>query len=208
MIRVFVVDDHPLLRIGLRWLLEAQGDIQVIGEAGSAADAVIMIPPAEPDLVLCDFHLPDGDGLDVARGLLQEHPKLRILFVSVLEGGPIPRRLLAAGALGYVSKARDGATLLRAVREVAAGHRFLDEALGANVLFEPSPFDRLSPRELEVARMMIQGEKTPAIAEALGITESTIRTFRARVLSKLEIRGEIALIRLALDCGFERRPTK
>ncbi|MFQ6308730.1 response regulator transcription factor [Lysobacter capsici] len=204
MIRIFVVDDHPLLRIGLRWLLEAQGDIQVIGEAGSVADAMIMIPAAGPDLVLCDFHLPDGDGLDVVQRLLQELPKLRILVVSVLEGGPIPRRLLAAGALGYVSKARDGATLLRAVREVAAGHRFLDEALAASILFEPSPFDRLSPRELEVARMMIRGEKTPGIAEALGITESTIRTFRARVLSKLEVRSEISLIRLAMDCGFEK----
>src|SRR5688572_4792924 len=74
MIRIFVVDDHPLLRIGLRWLLEAQGDIQVIGEAGSVADAMIMIPAAGPDLVLCDFHLPDGDGLDVAQRLLQELP--------------------------------------------------------------------------------------------------------------------------------------
>lgn len=205
MIRVFVVDDHPLLRIGLRWLLEAQGDIQVIGETGSAADAMIMIPAARPDLVLCDFHLPDGDGLDVAQRLLQENPRLRILVVSVLEGGPIPRKLLAAGALGYVSKARDGATLLRAAREVAAGRRFLDETLGANILFEPSPFDRLSPRELEVARMMVQGVKTPAISEALGITESTIRTFRARVLEKLDVRGEVALVRLAMDCGFDKR---
>ena len=163
-----------------------------------------MIPPANPDIVLCDFQLPDGDGLDVTNRLLKHDPKARILVVSVLEGGPIPRKLLAAGALGYVSKARDGGTLLRAVREVAAGRRFLDETLGAHILFEPSPFDRLSPRELQVARMMIQGDRTPAIAEALGITESTIRTFRSRVLSKLEVRGEIALIKLAIDSGLSQ----
>ncbi|MBN7137684.1 hypothetical protein A7A76_23595 [Lysobacter enzymogenes] len=155
-----------------------------------------------PDVVLCDFHLPDMDGLEVTRRLLAEHPELKVLIVSVVEGGPVPRRLLAAGAMGYVSKARDGSTVVRAVREVAAGRRYLDEALGARVLFETTPFDHLSPRQLEVALLMVQGKRNAEIALELDLTESTIRTVRAKVMAKLGVQTDIALARLAMDCGL------
>ncbi|MGO1069547.1 response regulator [Lysobacter sp. CA199] len=206
MIRVFVVDDHPLARVGLRWLLEAQADIRVIGEAATLDDAKMAIPAIAPDVVLCDYQLPDGSGLDLTRHLLKHDPAMKILVVSMVDGGPVPRRLLAAGALGYVSKARDGAVVVRAVREVAQGRRFLDDALGGHLLFESSPFERLSGRELEIAMLMIQGKRNHEIAEALSIAGSTVRTLRARLLAKLEVRGEAALTRLALEYGLVRGP--
>lgn len=200
MIRVFVIDDHPLVRVGLKWVLEGQGDLYVVGESSSGKDAFAAIADCEPDVVLCDFHLPDWDGLEVTRRLLAEDPERKVLIVSVVEGGPVPRRLLAAGAMGYVSKARDGGMVVRAVREVAAGRRFLDETLGPRILFETTPFDHLSPRQLEVARLMVQGKRNSEIALELRLTESTVRTVRTKVMAKLGVHGDIALARLAMDC--------
>lgn len=205
MLRVFVVDDHPLVRVGLRWLLEAQADIRVIGEAATVRDALRAIPDAAAHVVVCDYQLPDGNGVDLTRHLRRRDPTIKILMVSMIDGGPVPRRVLAAGALGYVSKARDGAVVVRAVREVAQGRRFLDDALGGHLLFESSPFERLSTRELEVAMLMVEGRRNGEIAEELGIEGSTVRTLRARLLAKLEVRGEAALMRLALEYGLARK---
>lgn len=202
MIRVFLIDDHPLVRVGLKWVLEGEGDMKIVGESSYGSDALSTIGACRPDVVLCDFHLPDFDGLEVTRRLLRRDPNQKVLIVSVVESGPVPRRLLAAGAMGYVSKARDGGTVVRAVREVAAGRRFLDDALGARVLFETTPFDRLSSRQLEVVLLMVHGKRNREIALALGLTESTIRTTRAKAMAKLGVRGEIALARLAMNCGL------
>lgn len=205
MIRVFIVDDQPLVRLGLRWILGAHNDIDVVGEAGDPHEAVQRLAQAGADVALCGFNLPDGDGLGLVRRLLDHDPRLRILIVSAIGEGPMPRRLLAAGALGYVSKSRDGAVVLRALREVAAGRRFIDDSLGGRLLFESSPFDRLSPRELEVARLMIDGRRNREIALALRVGESTVRTLRSRALGKLGVRGEGALMRLAIDHGLVGR---
>ena len=202
MIRVFVIDDHPLMRIALKGVLEAHDDLRVVGEAANGPQAMPAIAIDRPDVVLCDFHLPGWDGLEVTRRLLADDSNLRILIVSVIETGPIPRRLLAAGARGYVSKAQDGGAVVRAVREVAAGRRFLDDTLGARLLFESSPFDDLSFRQLEVARLLVEGRRTEEIAIELGVTVSTIRSLRATVLGRLGIRSEVALTRLAMEQGL------
>ncbi|QWP77069.1 response regulator transcription factor [Lysobacter sp. K5869] len=208
MIRVFIVDDQPLVRLGLRWILGAHSDFEVVGEAGDPHEAIARVAQSQADVALCGFNLPDGDSLGLVRRLLHRDPALRILVVSAVGDGPLPRRLLAAGALGYVSKSRDGAVVVRALREVAAGRRFIDDSLGGRLLFESSPFDRLSPRELEVARMLLEGRRNREIAAALRVTESTVRTLRSRALSKLDVRGEGALVRLAMDHGLVGRGTK
>lgn len=202
MIRVFMIDDHPLVRLGLRGVLETQNDMRVVGEASNGRDALAAIPKCKPDVVLCDFHLPGWDGLEVTRRLLAQAPEMKILIISVIERGAVPRCLLAAGAMGYVSKAQDGGAVIRAVREVAAGRRFLDDALGVGLLFEVSPFDYLSSRQLEVARLMVQGKRTGDIALELGLTESTVRTVRTTVMAKLRVRSDIALVRLAMVWGL------
>ncbi|MBT2748297.1 MULTISPECIES: response regulator transcription factor [unclassified Lysobacter] len=206
MIRVFVIDDHPLVRLGLRGALETQNDVRVVGEASNGKDALAAISECKPDVVLCDFHLPEWDGLEVTRRLLVRDPEMKILIVSVIERGAVPRSLLAAGASGYVSKAQDGAAVIRAVREVAAGRRFLDDALGVRLLFEASPFDYLSARQLEVARLMVQGKRTSDIALELALTESTVRTVRTKVMARLRVRSDIALVRLAMVWGLIPHP--
>lgn len=202
MIRVFVIDDHPLVRVGLRGVLEAQGDMEIVGEASNGEDALTAIGSGIPDVVLCDFHLPGWDGLEVTRRLLARQPSLRILIISVVEAGPVPRRLLAAGARGYVSKAQDGGAIVRAVREVAAGRRFLDDALGARLIFEVSPFDQLSPRQMEVVWLVLRGRQNGDIALELGLTASTVRTVRTKVMAKLGVQGDLGLIRLAMEYGL------
>ncbi|WP_394538834.1 LuxR C-terminal-related transcriptional regulator [Lysobacter enzymogenes] len=122
------------------------------------------------------------DGLEMTRRLLEARPDLKVLIVSVLEGGPVPRRLLAAGAMGYVSKARRQHGRA-AVREVAAGHRAIWTTRWARVLFETTPFDQLSLRQLEVALLMVQGKRNGEIALELDLTESTIRTVQAKVMA-------------------------
>lgn len=197
-----MVDDHPLVRLGLRGVLETQSDLRVVGEASDGRDALAAIPKCKPDVVVCDFHLPGWDGLEVTRRLLAQAPETKILIVSVIERGAIPRCLLTAGAMGYVSKAQDGGAIIRAIREVAAGRRFLDDSLGVGLLFEVSPFDYLSSRQLEVARLMVQGKRTGDIALELGLTESTVRTVRTTVMAKLRVRSDIALVRLAMVWGL------
>lgn len=169
-----------------------------MGEAANSKDALAAIARRRVAVVLCDF-LPNMEGWEVTRRLLAEHPGLKVLIVLVVDGGRVPRRLLAAGAMGYISKARDGSAV---VREVAAGRRYLDDAFGARVLFETTPFDQLSPRQLEVALLMAQGKRNADIALELALTESTIRTVRAKVMAKLGVQTDIALARLAMDGGL------
>ncbi|MGO1069548.1 response regulator [Lysobacter sp. CA199] len=203
MIHVFIVDDHSLTRAGFRLVIGDAIDIAIVGEAANAADALALIPELNPDVVLCDFHLPDGDGLYVVRQLLALDPFMKIVVVSMLEGGPIPRQLLRAGAKGYVTKASDFALVLQAIRDVAAGGRFLDEALGGEDLLPYSRFDLLSAREQEVVRMIIRGEERRSIADKLGMSASTVGSYRSRIYEKLQIRDREALLRLAKNEGFD-----
>lgn len=202
MLHVFIVDDHTLTRAGFHLILGA-ADIVIVGEAANAADALKLIPELKPDVVLCDFHLPDGDGLYVLRQLLAQDPSLKIIVVSMLEAGPIPRQLLRAGAKGYVTKAAEGSLLVQAIRDVAAGGRFLDRALGGEDLLPYSPFDLLSPIEQEVVRKIIRGEERRGIARKLGMAASTVGTHRSRAFKKLQVRDREALVKLAKSEGFD-----
>jgi two-component system invasion response regulator UvrY len=202
MIHVFMVDDHSLARVALRLMMERDGDVKVIGEACDADSAVRMIPFSAPDVVVCDFDLGDSDGLTVTRSLLGIDPGFRVLIVSMRDRGPVSRMVLAAGALGFVSKSSPPGRLLDAVREVARGRRYLDEALPGSTLLTPSPLDRLSARELMVLHMRLQGADNHRAAQLLGIAESTVRTMRARAMAKLGVRTHTGLVRLALEHGF------
>ena len=127
-IRVFIVDDHALVRTGMRMILSAQTDIEVLGEAESGEEALPLIRRLKPDVVLCDLHLPGVSGLEVTERIVRGDYGTRVIVVSVLEDGPLPKRLLEAGASGYVGKGGDALELLRAVRDVARGKRYLAKA--------------------------------------------------------------------------------
>jgi len=206
-IRVFVVDDHALVRAGMRMILAGETDIEVVGEADCGEDALPQIRKLKPDVVLCDLHLPGVSGLELTERILKGDHGTRVIVVSVLEDGPMPKRLLEIGASGYVGKGGDASELLRAVRDVARGKRYLANSVAQNLALygidgDGSPFDALSPRELEVAMLLTQGLRQEDIAKRLSLSAKTVNTHKTRLFEKLRVHDNIALARLAGQYGL------
>lgn len=207
MIRIVLVDDHGLMRAGVRMLLESESDMQVIGEAGSGDEALPMLRKLKPDVVLCDFHMPGLSGLEVTERLARSLPEIRLIMVSVLNEGPIPKRVMAAGAQGYLDKGAPGAELVTAVREVAAGRRYIGAEIARQMALDglngtPSAVQALTPRELEVALLLVQGRKMTEIAERLSLSAKTIATHKYRMFDKLGVRDVVSLVRIARQHGL------
>lgn len=205
-IRVYLVDDHALVRTGMKLILEQEVDIQIVGEAETGEAALDEIRRIKPDVVLCDLHLPGISGLEVTERISRTGGS-KVVVVSVLEDGPLPKRVIDAGACGYLGKGGDAGELVRAVREVARGKRYLGSAIAqamalSTVDGDASPFDVLSPRELEVAMLLVQGLRQEEIARRLSLSAKTINTHKSRLFEKLEIRDNIALARLAGQYGL------
>lgn len=201
-IRVFMVDDHALVRTGMRMILAGEADIEVIGEADSGETALPLIRRLKPDIVLCDLHLPGVSGLEITERVVRGQPETRVIVVSILEDGPMPRRLIEAGASGYVGKGGDATELVRAVRDVARGRRYLASNIAQNLALSgiggnDTPFDALSPREMEVAMLLLQGLRQEDIARRLSLSAKTVNTHKSRLFEKLQIHDSIALARLA-----------
>ncbi|GAA4800853.1 response regulator [Lysobacter hankyongensis] len=206
-IRVFLLDDHALVRTGMRMMLSAETDIEVVGEADNGESALPMIRRLRPDVVLCDLHLPGISGLEVTERIVKGDYGSRVVVVSVLEDGPMPKRLIEAGASGYVGKGGDAGELLRAVREVSRGKRYLANGIAQHLALaglggEATPFDSLSPRELEVAMLLVQGLRQEDIAKRLSLSAKTVNTHKARLFEKLGIQDSIALARLSSQYGL------
>lgn len=206
-IRVFLLDDHALVRTGMRMMLSAEVDIEVVGEADSGEIALSMIRGLKPDVVLCDLHLPGISGLEVTERIVKGGYGSKVVVVSVLEDGPMPKRLIEAGASGYVGKGGDAVELLRAVRDVARGKRYLASGVAQHLALagidgESSPFDALSPRELEVAMLLVQGMRQEDIAKRLSLSAKTVNTHKSRLFEKLGIQDNIALARLSSQYGL------
>ena len=206
-IKVYLIDDHALVRAGLKMILAGEFGIEVVGEADNGEDALPQVRRLKPDVVLCDLHLPGLSGLDITERIARSDLATRVIIVSVLEDGPLPKRLLEAGAAGYVGKGGDARELLRAVRDVAQGKRYLGSNVAQNMALssmagERSPFDLLSPRELEVAMLLVQGLRQDDIARRLSLSAKTINTHKSRLFEKIGITDSIALARLASRHGL------
>ncbi|WP_279324056.1 response regulator [Stenotrophomonas sp. LMG 10879] len=202
-----MVDDHALVRTGMKMILSSETDIEVVGEAETGEDALPAIRQLQPDVVLCDLHLPGVSGMEVTERIVRGHRSTRVVIVSVLEDGPLPKRLLEAGAAGYIGKGCDAQELLRAVRDVAAGRRYLGTSIAQNLALSTvegngSPFDNLSPRELEVALLLTQGLRQEDIARRLSLSAKTVNTHKARLFEKMGIHDNIALARMASQYGL------
>ncbi|ACA13030.1 response regulator [Xylella fastidiosa] len=205
-IKIFLIDDHTLVRVGMKMILSNELDLEVIGEAETGEAALPQIRELRPNVVLCDMHLPGVSGLEITEKLVKGNYGSRVIIVSVLEDGPLPKRLLEAGASGYVGKGGDANELLRAIREVALGKRYLGNSIAQNLVLSSleggcSPFDVLSPRELEIALLLIQGLSQGAIAKRLCLSPKTINTHKVRLFAKVDVRDTIALARLAIQYG-------
>ncbi|MBS0456520.1 MAG: response regulator [Proteobacteria bacterium] len=205
MIRVYLLDDHALVRTGLRLILSGETDIEVVGEAESGEDALPAIRRLKPDVVLCDLHLPGVSGMEVTDRIVRGG-HTRVIIVSVQEDGPMPRRLLAAGASGYLGKACAAEELLRAVREVARGKRYLGAEMAQKMALDAgsdgNPFAQLSAREHEVALMLCHGLRPEDIARRLSLSPKTIATHKARLLQKLGVGDAMSMARMAQQYGL------
>lgn len=206
-IKVFMVDDHALVRTGMRMILSAQVDIEVVGEAETGEAALPQIRKLKPAVVLCDLHLPGISGLEVTERIVKGKYGCRVIVVSVLEDGPMPRRLIDVGASGYVGKGGDAEELLRAVRDVASGRRYLASGVAQNLALAgisggSTPLDALSVREVQVAMLLVQGLRQQDIALRLSLSPKTINTHKSNLFHKLGVQDNIALTRLLGQYGL------
>lgn len=206
-IKVYMVDDHALVRTGMRMILRNETDIEVIGEADSGERALPEIRKLKPDVVLCDLHLPGVSGLEVTERIVRGDYGCKVIVVSVLEDGPMPKRLIEAGASGYVGKGGDAGELLRAVRDVAMGKRYLASNIAQHLALsgisgEATPLDALTPREMEVAMLLVQGLRQPDIATRLSLSPKTVNTHKSRLFEKLGVQDSVALNRMLGQYGL------
>jgi DNA-binding NarL/FixJ family response regulator len=202
MIRIALVDDHGLMRAGLRAILQKEGDIEIVGEAEDGERGLVLIRQMQPDVALVDVHMPGISGVELTERVRRSKLASRVVILTVAGDAPYPRRLLEAGASGYLTKGCPADELLKAIRHVADGLRYIGGEVAqqlalATMYGEESPFQKLSARELEIARMLSQGQKANAIAERLHLSEKTVATYKSRLYEKLRIDNVVALAHLA-----------
>jgi DNA-binding NarL/FixJ family response regulator len=211
-IRVLIVDDHAVVRSGLRLLLDAEEDLEPVGEAGSARDAVFQARALKPDVILLDIVMPEQTGLDVLPQLKHESPDVQVLILSMQDEPRYVREAFAAGASGYVLKEAADTEVVAAVREVAAGGRYVNPELGARLVAADTEAakraeeDPLSDREREVLRLLALGHTNQEIAKQLYISVRTAETHRAHIMQKLRLSSRAELVRHALAQGLLESP--
>ena len=207
-LRILLVDDHRVVRAGLRMLLEAEPGFEVVDEAGDIREAVFKTRRHTPDLLVLDVRLPDGDGVEAIDRLLAEAPAAKVLILSMEDDAHHVRGAFANGANGYVLKDAAEDELVNAVREVAAGGRYLDPELGARMVQadiqerERAASDPLSDREREVLRLLAEGHTNQEIAATLYISVRTAETHRAHIMQKCGFSSRAELVRYAIDHGM------
>jgi len=207
MIRVSIVDDHELVRTGIIRILGDVNDIEVVAEASSGEEAVQMVKTHRPDVVLMDVNMPGIGGIEATRKLTQIYPDLKVIVVTIHVDDPFPSRMLQAGAVGYLTKGCAVDEMVNAIREVYAGRRYISADVAQHLALklmpggDESPFDALSPRELQVMLMLTQGTKVQEISDKLCLSPKTVSTYRHRLYDKLGVSSDVALTRLAMRYG-------
>ena len=216
LIRILLADDHALVRNGIRALLKKERAWKIVGEAGNGLEAVAKAQKLRPDLVILDIAMPEADGLLVTRQIRSVLPRTKILVLTMHESDQMVRRVFEAGALGYVLKSDLAAQLIRGVKEVSKGNQYLtpkvseillagsadsDEASSGNGSIS-FPAQKLTPRELEVTRLLADGKGNKEIAYELRMAVRTVETHRANIMSKLDLHSATALVRYAVREGI------
>lgn len=205
-VRVALCDDHAVVRSGLRRIVEAEADLEVVGEAGTAHEAVGLARATHPDVFVMDVGLPDGSGIAATADVIAASPATRVLVLTVHDDVAYLRRAFEAGATGYLVKEAADVELIQAIRHVAAGNQYVHPTLGAALLAPDAPAARLSgpggalsERELEVLRLIALGLTNAEIAERLFVSVRTVETHRAHIHQKLGVRSRAELVRIAHD---------
>ena len=216
MTRVFLVDDHEIVRRGLRELLDSEGDMEVVGEAGSAEEAYARIPTAQPDVAVLDVRLPDGDGVEVCREIRSRHPEIQCLMLTSFADDDALFSAIMAGAAGYLLKQIHGPDLVDGVRRVGRGESLLDPAVTARVLerIRTKPADdalgALTDQERKILDLVAEGLTNRQIGERIYLAEKTVKNYVSNMLTKLGMsrRTEAAAYAARLDERRKRPPER
>ena len=208
-LRIFITDDHPIVRSGLKTLVDAQPDMFVVGEAVDGVEALAEIATLLPDLVVMDLSMPRLGGVEATQRLQESHPEVKVLALTVHEERGFLQALLAAGAVGYVLKRAAAEDLVRAIRVIAAGGVYIDPAVAAQISgCEPPASEHshvgapLSNREAEVLRRIAEGHAMKEIAGRLEISTRTLETYRTRAMEKLALKTRADIVQYALRRGW------
>ena len=204
MLDLMVVDDHDLVRTGISRMLEDVPEIRVVAQASSGEQAVDLARELEPDVVLMDVKMPGIGGLEATRKMLRQDPAIKILAVTVCNDEPFPSRLLSAGAAGYLTKGAELDEMVRAIKMVHAGQRYVSPDIAQTLALKPfnapeaSPLDLLSERELQIMTMIVNCEKVQVIADKLYLSPKTVNTYRYRIFDKLGISSDVEMTLIAV----------
>ncbi|RMG30328.1 MAG: two-component system response regulator UvrY [Gammaproteobacteria bacterium] len=208
MVRLLLVDDHELVRAGVRRLLADCPDMEVVGECGTGEEAIAQARALRPDVILLDVNMPGVGGMEATRRIRQLLPETRIIVVTVHVQEPWPSKLLEAGANGYLTKSCAVDEIVNAIRTVMKGEIYLDPEVARALALsrlpgqEASPFDKLSQREMEVLLMVTRGQSIQEISDALCLSPKTVSTYRYRLYEKLGVSNDVELTHLAVRHGL------
>jgi DNA-binding NarL/FixJ family response regulator len=212
MIKVVLVDDHAIIRDGLRAVLEGQPDICVVGDFSSGRQAARQVKALKPDIVIMDIWMPEENGFDATRNILDIDPSIKVIFLSMLGTPEHVYRALQAGASGYLLKESAGREVVVAVQAVAAGTQYFSQTISAILVKsyinkhhteeQKSPLERLSQREREVLQLVVEGKSSAEVGQLLHLSTKTIETYRSRMMHKLGVSDIPGLTRLAIQLGL------
>jgi len=208
MISLLLIDDHALVRTGIKRLLEDRSEVQVIGEAESGEEGVRLAVELNPDVILLDVKMPGIGGVEACRRILVRNPGQRVIILSIHDESTFPKRLLEIGAKGYLSKDCQIDEILLAIKSVFKGESYIAPKIAQQLALsmlpgnDENPLDRLSKREFQVMLMFSHGYSNTEISERLNLSPKTISTYRARLLEKLGVASEIEMIRIAIEHGI------
>lgn len=212
MIKVLIVDDHALVRMGIRRLLEDLPDMTVVADAESGEAALALVKSHKPDVVLLDMKMPGIDGWEVTRRLKKSHPQVKVIAVTAMCAEPFPSRVLQLGAMGYLTKESGAEEMAAAIRKVVKGEKYLSAEIAQKMAIssleavQDSPFDLLSEREMQVMLMITSGMTVQDIADRLFLSSKTINGYRYRMFEKLSIKNDVELTFLAMKHRVIEQP--
>jgi two-component system invasion response regulator UvrY len=208
LIKVLLVDDHELVRMGIKRLLQDVQGLKVIAEAGTGEEAVLLAKELIPDVVVMDVQMPGIGGLEATRKMIRHNPDIKILALTIYEDEPYPSRLLQAGASGYITKGSDPDEMIRAIRTINSGQRYISPGIAQQIAIkrftkgDESPLDSLSERELQIMLMITQGQKVQDISSKLCLSPKTVNSYRYRIFDKLNVESDVELTLLAMRLGM------